>query len=227
MRILIAEDDSALADGLAKALRQSGHEVERAADGEAADRRLVDAPPELLVLDLGLPRVDGYEVLRRARTRGAPLLVLILTAEDEVDSRIRGLDLGADDYLSKPFALGELEARIRALARRAPGAPAPRCGALELDAAGKRIHASGTPLELTRNEFVALSMLIERCGKVVPKSALFERLYEWDSDAGLNAVEVCVSRLRRKIEPAGSRIRVVRGLGYLLEHGDGRGDAHN
>lgn len=224
MRILIAEDDEELADGLAKALRQSGHEIEHAADGESADLRLVQSPPELLVLDLGLPKLDGFEVLRRARSRGTPLLILILSAEDEVDARIQGLDLGADDYLSKPFALGELEARIRALARRARGDPpaAPRCGLLEMDVAGKRISAAGVPLDLTRNEFLALSILIERCGKVVPKSALFDRLYEWDSESGMNAVEVCVSRLRRKLDPSGSRIRVVRGLGYLLEHGDGR-----
>ncbi len=221
MRILIAEDDAELADGLTQALRQSGHAVDRVRDGLLADRALASTPFELLILDLGLPELDGFEVLKRLRLRRNDVMVLILTAEDDVDSRIRGLDLGADDFLTKPFALGELEARIRALARRGQGGSAARaqCGALVLDSAGQRIYADNEPIELTRAEFMVLATLIERCGKVVSKSQLFERLYDWEANANQSAVEVYISRVRKKIEPAGASVRVVRGLGYLLEQG--------
>ena len=221
MRILIAEDDAELADGLTQALRQSGHAVDRVRDGLLADRALASTPFELLILDLGLPELDGFEVLKRLRLRRNDVMVLILTAEDDVESRIRGLDLGADDFLTKPFALGELEARIRALARRGQGGSASRaqCGALVLDSAGQRIYAAGEPIELTRAEFMVLATLIERCGKVVSKSQLFERLYDWEANANQSAVAVYISRVRKKIEPAGASVRVVRGLGYLLEQG--------
>lgn len=223
MRILIAEDDAELADGLTQALRQSGHAVDRVRDGLLADRALSTTPFELLILDLGLPELDGFELLRRLRQRRNDVMVLILTAEDDIESRIRGLDLGADDFLTKPFALGELEARIRALARRGQGVSAARaqCGTLTLDSAGQRIHAGDEPIELTRAEFMVLATLIERCGKVVSKSQLFERLYDWEANASQSAVEVYISRVRKKIEPAGASIRVVRGLGYLLEQGTG------
>jgi len=222
VRILIAEDDAELADGLTQALRQSGHAVDRVHDGLLADRALASAPFELLILDLGLPELDGFEVLKRLRQRRNDVMVLILTAEDDIESRIRGLDLGADDFLTKPFALGELEARIRALGRRGQSGSAAnaQCGALALDSAGQRIYANGEPVELTRAEFVVLATLIERCGKVVSKSQLFERLYDWETNASQSAVEVYVSRVRKKIEPAGARVRVVRGLGYLLEQGN-------
>ena len=221
MRILIAEDDAELADGLTQALRQSGHAVDRVRDGLLADRALASTPFELLILDLGLPELDGFEVLKRLRLRRNDVMVLILTAEDDVESRIRGLDLGADDFLTKPFALGELEARIRALARRGQGGAASRaqCGSLILDSAGQRIYAGSDPIELTRAEFMVLATLIERCGKVVSKSQLFERLYDWEANANQSAVEVYISRVRKKIEPAGASVRVVRGLGYLLEQG--------
>ena len=221
MRILIAEDDAELADGLTQALRQSGHAVDRVRDGLLADRALASTPFELLILDLGLPELDGFEVLKRLRLRRNDVMVLILTAEDDVESRIRGLDVGADDFLTKPFALGELEARIRALARRGQGGSASRdqCGTLVLDSAGQRIYAGSEPIELTRAEFMVLATLIERCGKVVSKSQLFERLYDWETSANQSAVEVYISRVRKKIEPAGASVRVVRGLGYLLEQG--------
>ncbi len=171
-----------------------------------------------LILDLALPEIDGYEVLKRLRSRQGKTLVLILSAEDEIDARIRGLDLGADDYLSKPFALGELEARIRALARRgASGSSRVGCGTLTLDAAAQRVFQSERPVELTRAEYRVLAALIERAGKVVAKEKLFDQIYNWKTDVGLSLIEVFVSRIRKKIEGSGARIRTVRGLGYLLE----------
>jgi DNA-binding response OmpR family regulator len=218
VRILIAEDDAELAQGLAEALKEAGHAVDWVGDGRAADSALDSLSYDLLILDLALPELEGFEVLRRLRARRSATIVMILSAEDEIDARIRGLDLGADDYLTKPFALGELEARIRALARRAAGARTDaRCGPLVLDRAGQRVLADGVPLELTRAEYMVLAALVERCGKVVSKSQLFEQLYNWDANAGLSAVEVYVSRIRRKIERSGVRVRTVRGLGYLLE----------
>jgi two-component system OmpR family response regulator len=219
MRILIAEDDSQLAEGLVHALKDAGHAVDWVADGGAADAALRATAFDLLILDLALPEVEGFEVLRRLRSRRTETIVLILSAEDEIDARIRGLDLGADDYLTKPFALGELEARIRALARRAAGGghAEARCGSLVLDRSGQRVLFEGGPLDLTRAEYMVLAALIERCGKVVSKSQLFEQVYDWEAAAGLSAVEVYVSRIRRKIERAGARVRTVRGLGYLLE----------
>lgn len=219
MRILIAEDDIELADGLARSLRASGHAVDAVNDGQAADTALLTTPFDLLILDLALPEMDGFEVLRRLRSRPTGTLVLILSAEDEIEARIRGLDLGADDYLTKPFALGELEARMRAIARRSAGASRTeaRCGTLVLDSNGRCVTYQGELLDLTRAEYTVLATLIERCGKVVSKSQIFERLYDWETEANLSAVEVFVSRVRRKIEPAGMHVRAVRGLGYLLE----------
>ncbi len=218
MRILIAEDDAELAQGLAQSLREAGHAVDWIGDGLAADTALRATAFDLLVLDLALPGIDGFEVLRRLRSRRGKTLVLILSAEDEIDARIRGLDLGADDYLTKPFALGELEARVRALARRAgTGEVQARCGSLVLDRVGQRVLDRDRALDLTRTEYIVLAALIERAGKVVPKSNLFDQLYDWETEADLSAIEVFVSRIRRKIERSGARIRTVRGLGYLLE----------
>ena len=219
MRILITEDDAELASGLAHALKEAGHAVDTVGDGASADAAMRATAFDLLILDLALPEMDGFDVLKRLRSRRTETLVLILSAEDEIDARIRGLDLGADDYLTKPFALGELEARIRALARRAAGAghADARCGALRLDRAGQCVLSHDKPLDLTRAEYMVLAALIERAGKVIAKGQLFEQLYDWEADAGLSAVEVYVSRIRRKIEGAGVRIRTIRGLGYLLE----------
>ena len=218
MRILIAEDDAELAEGLAHSLRSAGHAVDWVGDGSAADSALRATPFDLLILDLALPEMDGFEVLRRLRARQGKTMVLILSAEDEIDARIRGLDLGADDYLTKPFALGELEARLRALARRAGASEVPaRCAGLLLDRAGQRILEGGRSLDLTRAEYMVLAALIERAGKVVPKAKLFDQLYDWETETGLSAIEVFVSRIRRKIDKSGARIRTVRGLGYLLE----------
>jgi two-component system OmpR family response regulator len=218
LRILIVEDDKELADGLAQSLREGGHAVDWVGDGMAADTALRATPFDLLILDLALPQIDGFEVLKRLRARQGKTLVLILSAEDEIDARIRGLDLGADDYLTKPFALGELEARVRALARRGGSAEVgARCGALTLDRVGQRVLDGERALDLTRTEYIVLAALIERAGKVVPKANLFDQLYDWETEADLSAIEVFVSRIRRKIDSSGARIRTVRGLGYLLE----------
>jgi two-component system OmpR family response regulator len=219
MRLLLAEDDNELADGIGHALRQSGYAVDRVASGLEADSALTATDYDLAVLDLGLPGIDGFEVLRRLRDRGGRTIVLILTARDEVENRIRGLDLGADDYLTKPFALGELEARLRALNRRVrtDGQIRLSWGALVLDSLANQVLADGVALDLTQREYDVLAMLIERGGKVVSKDFLFERLYGWDAQSAPSAIEVFISRIRRKIEPSGMNIRVVRGLGYLLE----------
>jgi len=218
LRILIAEDDAELAVGLAQSLRDGGHAVDWVGDGSAADAALQSTSFDLVILDLALPEIDGFEVLKRLQARQGKTMVLILSAEDEIDARIRALDLGADDYLIKPFALGELEARLRALARRAQGASAlPQCGTLLLDRPGQRILVGALPLELTRAEFMVLAALIERAGKVVPKAKLFDQLYDWETETEMSAIEVFISRIRKKIERRGVRIRTVRGLGYLLE----------
>jgi two-component system OmpR family response regulator len=174
---------------------------------------------DLVILDLGLPKLDGFEVLRRLRHRGSKVPVLVLTARDGLDDRVRGLDLGADDYLTKPFDLPELEARVRALIRRGQsgGASVLTHGALQLDTAGRRATLNGASLDLSARELGVLEVLMHRSGRVVNKEQLAEQLYGWDEEVGANAIEVYVHRLRRKLEPAGVVIRTIRGLGYLLE----------
>ena len=219
MRILIVEDDPLLADGLTRSLRQGDYAVDCVGDGLKADNALAAQGYDLVILDLGIPGVDGFEVLRRLRRRGSHTPVLILTARDALNDRVKGLDLGADDYLTKPFELPELEARARALIRRgqAGGASLITNGSLTLDTAGRRVTMDGTPLDLTAREFGVLEVLMMRSGRVVGKEQLAEKLYGWDEEVGPNAIEVCVHRLRKKIEPAHVTIRTIRGLGYLLE----------
>jgi two-component system OmpR family response regulator len=219
MHILIAEDDATLTDGLSRALRQSGHAVDCVQDGEQADTALVGDRFDLLILDLGLPLVPGLEVLRRARSRGARLPILILTAADGVTDRVRGLDLGADDYLAKPFDLAELEARIRALARRGQcGAPpALQVGPLTMDPASRVAAVNGRRLDLSAREVAVLEVLLRRTGRLVNKEQLVDHLCEWGEEVSANAIEVYVHRLRKKLEGAGVRIATVRGLGYCLE----------
>ena len=219
MRILIAEDDPVLADGLTRSLRQSDFGVDCAHDGEQADHMLASQHYDLLILDLGLPKLNGFEVLQRLRRRGGTVPALVLTARDALADRVRGLDLGADDYLTKPFDLPELEARVRALIRRGQsgGGSLLTHGALTLDTSGRRAMLAGTPLELSARELGVLEVLMLRSGRVVNKEQLAEQLYGWDDDVGSNAIEVYVHRLRKKLEPAGVVIRTIRGLGYLLE----------
>jgi two-component system OmpR family response regulator len=220
MRILLAEDDGMLADAVRRALTQAGHTVEVAADGIAADSALATQGFELLILDLGLPRCEGLEVLRRLRRRRSRLPVLILSARDGVEDRVAGLDLGADDYLTKPFHLFELEARVRALLRRAHEMASPEIvhGRLRLDLEGRRLHCDGQPVELTAREFASIELLLMRVGRVVTKQQLTDQLYGWDEGLSSNAVEVLIHRLRKKLEFTGIDIRTIRGMGYLVEH---------
>ncbi|MDV2216913.1 response regulator transcription factor [Burkholderia pseudomallei] len=219
MRILIAEDDSILADGLTRSLRQSGYAVDHVRNGVEADTALSMQTFDLLILDLGLPRMSGLEVLRRLRARNSNLPVLILTAADSVDERVKGLDLGADDYMAKPFALNELEARVRALTRRgAGGGPTVvRHGSLSFDQVGRIAYANERVLELSARELGLLEVLLQRIGRLVSKEQLVDHLCEWGEEVSNNAIEVYVHRLRKKIEPSGVRITTVRGLGYGLE----------
>lgn len=219
MRILIAEDDSILADGLVRSLRQSGYAVDHVTHGDAADNALSLQIFDLLILDLGLPAMSGLEVLRRLRARNSSVPVLILTAADSVDERVKGLDLGADDYMAKPFALNELEARVRALTRRgAGGGPTViKHGALAFDQVGRVASVDNQVIELSARELGVLEVLLQRVGRLVSKEQLVNHLCEWGEEVSNNAIEVYVHRLRKKIEPGGARIMTVRGLGYTLE----------
>ena len=219
MRVLIAEDDPVLSDGLTRSLRGAEYAVDCVASGDQADHILISQNYDLVILDLGLPKLDGYEVLKRLRRRGAKVPVLVLTARDALDDRVRGLDLGADDYLTKPFDLPELEARARALIRRgqAGGSSILEHGPLALDVSGRRATLNGSPLDLSARELGVLEVLMMRSGRVVNKDQLAGQLYGWEEEVGPNAIEVYIHRLRRKLESAGVTIRTIRGLGYLLE----------
>jgi DNA-binding response OmpR family regulator len=220
MRLLVVEDHAALARNVAKAFQAKGHAVDCVADGEAADAALLAQAYDLVILDLGLPELDGLEVLRRLRGRRSRVPVLILTARDAVQDRVEGLNLGADDYVGKPFDLAELEARAGALMRRGAsgGAAVIEHGRLTLDTAARVARIDGAPLELPRRELTLLELLLARLGQVVSKDSLHQKLFGFDEDVGVNALEIYVHRLRKRLEPAGVRIRTVRGLGYLLEH---------
>ena len=219
MRILIAEDDQVLADGLLRALRGSGYAVDQVATGTEADAAVASHEFDLLILDLGLPRMSGLEVLKRLRARGSALPVLILTAADSVEQRVTGLDLGADDYMAKPFSLQELEARVRALTRRGLGTASSiiRHGPLTFDATGRVAYLDDQMVELSARELSLLEVLLQRAGRLVSKDQLVERLCEWGEEVSTNAIEVYIHRLRKKIERGPVRIATVRGLGYCLE----------
>lgn len=216
MRTLLVEDDRLLGDAVQAGLRQAGFIVDWVQDGAAAALAIDGGEYEAMVLDLGLPRVDGLEVLRRARARGHKLAVLVLTARDTVADRIRGLDGGADDYLVKPFDMDELAARLRAQIRRAHGEPAPllRVGAVELDPAGRRATHAGRDVELAAREFDLLHEFMLNAGRVLTREQLAGKLYAWGEEIGSNAIDVHIHHLRRKLAP--ELIQTVRGVGYLM-----------
>ena len=218
MRILVAEDDALLGDAIAGHLRHGGHAVDWVRDGAAADAALRSQSFKLAILDLGLPRVSGRDVLSRLRGRAASTPVLIITAADAIADRVAGLDAGADDYLVKPFALAELEARVRALIRRSHGRDRNVLmhGALTFDTAARSASVDGDLLDLSARELAVLELLLLRSGRVVAKEQFVEHMCGWDRDVTENAVEVYVHRLRRKLEPVGIHVQTVRGLGYYL-----------
>jgi two-component system OmpR family response regulator len=222
MNLLLAEDDAILADALTGQLRNAGFVTELAPNGAVAEYLLLRQPWDLCILDLGLPMVDGLTVLKRVRQRKPELPVLVLTALDDLQSRVAGLNAGADDYLTKPFDFPELEARLRALLRRAQSAPAANAstamGSLMFERESRRASIDGTPLELSPREWTLLDLLLTRRDRVVTKE---EVAMTWSSEraepGGNNSIEVYIHRLRRKLDGSGLSIRTVRGLGYLLE----------
>jgi two-component system OmpR family response regulator/two-component system response regulator QseB len=216
MRILLVEDDPLLGDGLRAGLRQLGFQVDWVRDGVAAERELSAEPYAAAVLDLGLPRKDGLDVLAALRRAHIAVPVLVLTARDAVADRIRGLDSGADDYVVKPVDLHELAARLRALVRRAHGQPreALKFGDLQLDPASRTVRRGGAPVPLSTREFDLLHVLLLNAGRVLSREQLEQRLYSWGSEVDSNAIEVHVHHLRRKLGAA--LIRTIRGVGYLL-----------
>ena len=216
MRILLVEDDLQLGDGLTVGLRQSGFAVDWVRDGEVADLALKTETFDLLVLDLGLPRLGGMEVLKRLRGRSQMLPVLVLTARDATGDKVSGLDAGADDYLVKPIDLDELAARIRALTRRTAGRAAPLLmhGDLAVDPAGHSVTLAGQPVELSSREFSLLQMLLENTGRVLSRSQLEQSIYGWHDEPESNALEVHIHHLRKKL--GSSLIRTLRGVGYTI-----------
>jgi two-component system response regulator TctD len=219
VRILLAEDNKMLAGWLAKALTREGFAVDCMHDGADTEHVLLTQKYDIVVLDLGLPRVDGLEVLRRLRRRGSNVPVLVLTARGAIDDRVTGLNAGADDYLAKPFRLAELEARINALIRRSQGtsAPAMAVGALEFDSVGRAFRLGGELLPLRPKEHAVLEALMRRAGKAVSKASLHEHVFSLDAATSPEAVEIYIHRLRRKLEGSAVAIVTLRGLGYVLE----------
>jgi two-component system, OmpR family, response regulator len=221
LRILITEDDAALAEALQFSLGRSGYAVDWVSNGIAADEALKGDVFGLVILDLGLPRLDGFEVLRRLRRRNALMPVLILSGRENPEEKVLGLDLGADDYLVKPFSLNELQARVRALLRRGRqggGAPAVAYGDLGYDTVTRTASINGRALTLSVHETGVLEVLLNRFGRVVSKEQLVEQLYSYDREVSHNAIEVYVHRLRKKIAGAGVTVRTLYAQGYMLDY---------
>jgi two-component system response regulator TctD len=218
-RILLSEDDAALARGLVALLEQNGYDVEAVTTGHAALAHQAAGAFAAVLLDLGLPDLSGYEVLQRIRSNGSRCPVLILTARNALNDRVRGLDLGADDYLLKPFEPAELLARLRALLRRAQGDPSPSVtvGALIYERDSGAFRLNGGLLELPRRERAVLEQLVVSAGSIVPREKLVDRVFGLHEDVGPNALEVYIGRLRKKLAAGGPQIRTVRGLGYMLD----------
>ena len=222
MRILVADDDAAVRESLGRALRLEGYEVELASDGAEALERLAanGDDPDLVVLDVLMPNVDGLEVCRTLRRTGSRLPVLMLTARDEVSDRVAGLDAGADDYVVKPFALAELLARVRALLRRSADEAVDilRFADVELDPSTREVHRGGDRVELTRTEFALLELFLLNPRQVLTRSIIFERVWGYDFGFGSNSLDVYIGYLRRKTEAGGKSrlIQTIRGVGYAL-----------
>jgi DNA-binding response OmpR family regulator len=223
MRILLVEDDRILGDAMHRSLEQAGYAVDWARNGKDADLVLGDQVYDLALLDLGLPKLDGFEVLRRLRNRKSTLPVLIVTARESLDDRIKGLDLGADDYVLKPFDMPELLARVRVHMRRSQSLPTTKVnyGPLVYDMSDRLVRVDGEPMALSARELDILETMLLKVGKVVTKEQLIEKLCNWDEELGSNAIEVYVHRLRKKLQPHGVDVSTVRGLGYMLDKRSG------
>lgn len=219
MRIVLIEDNPLLADGIAKTLSDTGHAVECFSDGAEADEFLACDGADLVIIDINLPSLSGLDVLRRMRTRDDGSPVLMLTARDTTADRVTGLDAGADDYMVKPFAMEELEARVRALLRRraSGGDHRVQVGSLEFDIGARRVYINGSEVKLPRKELALLECLIDRVGRLVSKDEIADHLYGVGSEAEGRVVEIYVSRLRKHLNNTGVEIRTARGLGYMLE----------
>ncbi len=219
MRILLVEDDQMLSNGVSMALSQNGYMVDHVRTGSDADHALTITPYDLVILDLGLPEIDGLEVLTRLRKRGQSTPVVILTARDAIQDRIAGLDLGANDYLTKPFHLAELEARIRAILRKDTWGNLTeiKYGGVVFDTVGRRLTVNGEVVELSAREVAVLELLLQKAGKVVNKNQITEHLSTWEASISFNAIEIIIHRVRKKLEGSGCTIRTIRGLGYILE----------
>jgi two-component system OmpR family response regulator len=208
-----------LADGLMRSLKRADYTVDWSADGEEAEVILRIQEFDLVVLDLTLPHLDGLEILRLLRSHKVPVPVLIITARSEVDDRIKGLDQGADDYLTKPFEMGEFDARVRALLRRdrADGLEVLSRGSLSLDMVARRAYMNDQPLDLPRREFHLLEVLLSRQGRIISKDQIIDSISDFDDELNPSTVEIYIHRLRKKLETADVTIRTVRGVGYILE----------
>ena len=218
MKILLVEDHPELSEWVAKSLRQVGYAVDVTDRGDHAEHLLLTGDYDGVLLDLSLPGKDGLEVLRSLRARGSHVPVLIFTARSSVDERIKGLNQGADDYLTKPFELAELEARLKALMRRSAGQnPRIQLGDLSFDLVSRMPCVRGVPLSLTPRELAVLEALLSRVGRPVARDSLFEKIFSMEQDARPEAIEIYVHRLRKKLEGSGAQITTVRGLGYMVK----------
>ena len=222
MRLLIVEDSLELAQWLARILRKSNYAVDCMPNAEDALLAATTSTYDLLIVDLGLPKMDGMDLIKAVRKAGLKMPIIILTAIDTVTSRVRGLDLGADDYLVKPFEISELEARIRVQLRRHGGLAVPKItlGDLSFDMAEHQFTLKGAALDLTAREYAVLEALISRPGRALTKSALIEHIFGLDDEAAPNALEVYIHRVRKKIESSDVKIQTLRGLGYVLRKGE-------